>query len=59
MNYDQQGTGEPIMLIPYLSADHAWLLEMGGSETIPRMEILMLCHKAWAGIFDNHYRFAF
>jgi pimeloyl-ACP methyl ester carboxylesterase len=23
MNYEQQGTGEPIVLIPYLSADHA------------------------------------
>jgi pimeloyl-ACP methyl ester carboxylesterase len=23
MNYDQQGTGEPLVLIPYLSADHA------------------------------------
>ena len=23
MNYDQQGTGEPLILIPYLSADHA------------------------------------
>ncbi|MGH7629515.1 MAG: alpha/beta fold hydrolase [Gemmatimonadales bacterium] len=23
MNYDQQGTGEPIILIPYLAADHA------------------------------------
>ena len=23
MNYDQQGTGEPLILIPYISADHA------------------------------------
>src|SRR5438067_8507988 len=23
MNYDQQGTGEPLILIPYLSAEHA------------------------------------
>ena len=23
MNYDQQGTGEPMILIPYLTADHA------------------------------------
>ena len=23
MNYEQQGTGEPLILIPYLSADHA------------------------------------
>ena len=23
MNYDQQGVGEPIILIPYLAADHA------------------------------------
>lgn len=23
MNYDQQGTGEPLVLIPYLTADHA------------------------------------
>ena len=23
MNYDQQGTGEPIILIPFLTADHA------------------------------------
>lgn len=23
MNYDQQGTGEPLLLIPYLAADHA------------------------------------
>src|SRR2546428_12462371 len=23
INYDQQGTGEPLILIPYLSADHA------------------------------------
>ena len=23
MNYDQQGTGEPLILIPYLAADHA------------------------------------
>src|SRR5436189_208731 len=23
MNYDQQGTGEPLVLIPYLAADHA------------------------------------
>ena len=23
MNYDQQGTGEPLILIPYLGADHA------------------------------------
>jgi pimeloyl-ACP methyl ester carboxylesterase len=23
MNYDQQGTGEPLLLIPYLTADHA------------------------------------
>jgi hypothetical protein len=23
MNYDQQGSGEPLILIPYLSADHA------------------------------------
>jgi pimeloyl-ACP methyl ester carboxylesterase len=23
MNYDQQGTGDPLILIPYLSADHA------------------------------------
>ena len=23
MNYDQQGTGEPLILIPYLTADHA------------------------------------
>src|SRR5437764_2077414 len=23
MNYDQQGTGEPLILIPFLSADHA------------------------------------
>lgn len=22
MNYDQQGTGEPLLLIPYLTADH-------------------------------------
>src|SRR5919197_2643840 len=22
-NYDQQGTGEPLILIPYLAADHA------------------------------------
>src|SRR6476646_6275142 len=23
MNYDQQGTGEPLIMIPYLTADHA------------------------------------
>ena len=23
INYDQQGSGEPIVLIPYLAADHA------------------------------------
>src|SRR5215831_10764455 len=23
MNYDQQGSGEPLILIPYLAADHA------------------------------------
>ena len=23
MNYDEQGTGEPLILIPYLAADHA------------------------------------
>ena len=23
MNYDQQGAGEPLVLIPYLAADHA------------------------------------
>ena len=23
MNYDQQGSGEPLILIPFLSADHA------------------------------------
>jgi 3-oxoadipate enol-lactonase len=23
MNYEQQGTGEPLILIPYLAADHA------------------------------------
>ncbi len=23
MSYDQQGTGEPLLLIPYLAADHA------------------------------------
>jgi len=23
MNYDQQGTGEPLVLIPYLAADYA------------------------------------
>src|SRR5258706_8364374 len=23
MNYDQRGTGEPLILIPFLSADHA------------------------------------
>lgn len=23
MNYDQQGTGEPLIRIPYLAADHA------------------------------------
>ena len=23
LNYDQQGTGEPLVLIPYLAADHA------------------------------------
>src|SRR5262249_42916578 len=23
MNYEQQGTGEPLLLIPYLAADHA------------------------------------
>src|SRR5258707_14346499 len=23
MNYDQQGTGEPLILLPYLAADHA------------------------------------
>jgi len=23
MNYDKQGTGEPLILIPYLAADHA------------------------------------
>src|SRR3954451_8047700 len=23
MNYDQQGSGEPLLLIPYLAADHA------------------------------------
>ena len=23
MNYDQQGTGDPLILIPYLTADHA------------------------------------
>ncbi len=23
MNYDRQGTGEPLILIPYLAADHA------------------------------------
>lgn len=23
LNYDQQGTGEPLILIPYLAADHA------------------------------------
>ena len=23
MNYDQQGTGEPLILIPYLATDHA------------------------------------
>jgi hypothetical protein len=23
VNYDQQGTGEPLVLIPYLAADHA------------------------------------
>src|SRR5688572_32369640 len=23
INYDQQGTGDPLILIPYLSADHA------------------------------------
>ena len=23
MNYDQQGSGEPLVLIPYLAADHA------------------------------------
>jgi pimeloyl-ACP methyl ester carboxylesterase len=23
INYDQQGTGEPLILIPYLAADHA------------------------------------
>jgi hypothetical protein len=23
INYDQQGTGDPLILIPYLAADHA------------------------------------
>ena len=23
LNYDRQGTGEPLILIPYLAADHA------------------------------------
>ena len=23
MNYEHQGTGEPLLLIPYLAADHA------------------------------------
>jgi pimeloyl-ACP methyl ester carboxylesterase len=23
LNYDQQGSGEPLILIPYLAADHA------------------------------------
>ena len=23
LNYEQQGTGEPLILIPYLTADHA------------------------------------
>src|SRR6476660_6912059 len=23
MNYDQQGTGDPLILVPYVSADHA------------------------------------
>jgi hypothetical protein len=23
INYEQQGSGEPLLLIPYLSADHA------------------------------------
>ena len=23
MNYEQQGTGEPLILLPYLAADHA------------------------------------
>jgi len=23
MNYEQQGTGEPVLLIPYLAADNA------------------------------------
>src|SRR5947209_6328780 len=23
MNYDQQGTGDPLILVPYLAADHA------------------------------------
>ena len=23
VNYEQQGTGEPLILIPYLAADHA------------------------------------
>jgi hypothetical protein len=30
MNYEQQGTGEPLILIPYLAADHACYAFQGG-----------------------------
>ena len=29
MNYDQQGSGEPLILIPYLAADHALCIPGG------------------------------
>jgi pimeloyl-ACP methyl ester carboxylesterase len=33
MNYDQQGTGEPLILIPYLTADHACYAFQVGAAT--------------------------
>ena len=37
MNYDQEGTGEPLILIPYLAADHACTLSRSQStpSTLP------------------------
>ena len=43
MNYEQQGTGEPLLLIPYLAADNAcyafqladWARLLGEPHTTP------------------------
>ena len=61
MNYDQQGTGEPLILIPYLAADHAcYAFQLGDTPALhlyfPRSPRNWWIGQAARGIYDGTAR---